>query len=163
MKKWIKQYDLHAIAIDGITYLSDERGYRNDNKTTSLTNISEDLMSLSMEMKVPVLAVVQANRGGVVDNDTEELPELESIRDSDGISHNASKVISLRVNKTGDLLMQIKKQRNGSVGGKLAYHWNANVGEFVNIPISNEPTSRPKTTERKRNSSKKQTEKEDVF
>ena len=163
LKKWIKQYDLHAIAIDGITYLSDERGYRNDNKTTSLTNISEDLMSLSMEMKVPVLAVVQANRGGVVDNDTEELPELESIRDSDGISHNASKVISLRVNKTGDLLMQIKKQRNGSVGGKLAYHWNANVGEFVNIPISNEPTSRPKTTERKRNSSKKQTEKEDVF
>ena len=168
LKKWIKQYDLHAIAIDGITYLSDERGYKNDNKTTSLTNISEDLMSLSMEMKVPVLAVVQANRGGVVDSDTEDLPELESIRDSDGISHNASKVISLRLTKTGDLLMQIKKQRNGGVGGKLAYHWNANVGEFINIPISNESTSTSttRTAEHRSTRNRKRaehTEKEDVF
>lgn len=160
LRNWIKQYKLDAIAIDGITYLSDERGYKNDNKTTSLTNISEDLMSLSIEMKVPILAVVQANRAGVVDKETEDLPELESIRDSDGISHNASKVISLRQTQEGDLLMQIKKQRNGGVGSKLAYHWNANIGEFINIPIDNNSHS---TSNNTHTTSKKRTEKEDVF
>ena len=162
LRNWIKQYGLQAVAIDGITYLSDERGKRNDNKTTSLTNISEDLMSLSMEVGVPVLAVVQANRGGVVDSDTEDLPELESIRDSDGISFNASKVISLRQSKDGDLLMQIKKQRNGLVGKKLAYKWNANIGEFVYIGIKDTP----KVTEHKRNTTSKKDKdvgKEDVF
>lgn len=160
LRNWIKQYNLQAIAIDGITYLSDERGKRNDNKTTSLTNISEDLMSLSMEMGIPVLAVVQANRGGVVDNDTDDLPELESIRDSDGISFNASKVISLRQSKEGDLLLQIKKQRNGLVGKKLAYKWNANIGEFVFIGIN----ETPRVKERKKNTTeKKSTGKEDVF
>jgi len=42
VKNWIKQYKLDLVAIDGITYMSDERYRRGDNKTTSLTNISED-------------------------------------------------------------------------------------------------------------------------
>lgn len=161
LRNWIKQYKLDAVAIDGITYLSDERGKRNDNKTTSLTNISEDLMGLSVELGVPILSVVQANRAGVVDSESDDLPELESIRDSDGISHNASKVISLRQNKDGDLLMQIKKQRNGIVGKKIAYKWNANIGEFINIPISD----REERTESRRavEPKKSNTTKEDVF
>lgn len=162
LKNWKKKYNLDVIAIDGITYLSDERGMRNDNKTTSLTNISEDLMALSIEAEVPVLVVVQANRGGIVDNDTDDLPELDSIRDSDGIAHNASTVLSLRQTKDDVLLMQTKKQRIGSVGGKLAYHWNANNGEFTFMPSTETETKeeKPKNT-RKR---KRETgEKEDVF
>lgn len=162
LRNWIKQYNLDAIAIDGITYLSDERGKRGDNKTTSLTNISEDLMSLSIEMNIPVLAVVQANRNGVMDNDSNDLPELDSMRDSDGISFNASKVIALRQNKEGDLLMQVKKQRNGLVGIKIAYHWNANIGEFINIPMNNDDDSPTEKSERPKQV-RKQTQKEDVF
>ena len=158
LKNWIKQNDLHLIAIDGITYLSDERGKRNDNKTTSLTNISEDLMSLSMEMGVPVLTVVQSNRGGATDKNSEDLPELENIRDSDGISFNASKVISLK-QKDNNLIIQVKKQRNGGVGGKVAYVWNANVGEFIPTTLNNdEPIRR-----RERKESQKKESKEDVF
>ena len=48
LRNFIRQCELDALIIDGITYLSDERG---DNKTTSLTNISEDLMQLSCETK----------------------------------------------------------------------------------------------------------------
>ena len=96
LKQWIKQYKLDLIAIDGITYLTDERGKKGDNQSTTLTNISEDLMSLSIEMHVPVLAVVQANRTGVIQGEEDGTPELESIRGSDGISHNASKVLSIR-------------------------------------------------------------------
>lgn len=164
LKNWIKQYKLDLIAVDGITYLSDERANRGDNKTTSLTNISEDLMSLSMEMEIPVLVVVQANRGGIVESDTDDLPDLESIRDSDGIAHNASVVISLRQTKDNVLLMQTKKQRIGRVGGKLAYHWDANTGEFTFMPSSEsgdqDPDEKPRE---KKQRSKKTQYKEDVF
>lgn len=147
LRKFVQQYKLDALAIDGITYLSDERGKRGDNKTTSLTNISEDLMSLSMELKIPILVVVQANRTGVVDKDSDDTPELESIRDSDGISHNASKVISIR-QKDGILEMGIKKQRFGKVGGKLKYTWNIDVGDFTFIP-SYDDAEPQEETERK--------------
>jgi len=165
LRKWTKKYNLQAIAVDGITYLSDERYKRGDSKTISLTNISEDLMNLSMEVGVPVLAVVQANRGGVVGTDSEDLPELESIRDSDGLSFNASKVIALRQNKNGDLLMQIKKNRNGFVGKKLAYKWSPNIGEFINIPMNDDTEERrPADRDNKKPHRKQEnTAKEDVF
>jgi len=163
LRNWIKKYNLQAIAIDGITYLSDERGKKTDNKNTSLTNLSEDLMGLSIEMGIPVLTVVQANRNGVVDNDSDDLPELDSMRDSDGISFNASKVIALRQNKDGDLLMQIKKQRNGLVGKKLSYKWNANIGEFTHITTTDVSRTERSKSETPRKREKKEESKEDLF
>lgn len=149
LRNFVKQYKLDAIAIDGITYMTDERSKRGDNKTTSLTNISEDLMLLSIELKIPILVVVQANRSGVVDADTSGTPELESIRDSDGISHNASKVISIR-QKDGTLEMGIKKQRFGVVGGKLMYEWDINTGTFTYMPSDDSAVRRePQKRERK--------------
>lgn len=163
VKNWIKQYKLDLVAIDGITYMSDERYKRGDNKTTSLTNISEDLMELSMEMGVPVLVVVQANRTGVVEKGTSETPELESIRDSDGIAHNASKILSIHQKEHGVLNMTVKKQRMGAVGGKLTYNWSINTGEFQFIP-SYDDAEAEEVTERKVTEVKKQyNDKSDVF
>ena len=53
---------LDILGIDGITYLTDERYKKGDNRTTMLTNISEDLISLSIELKIPIIVVVQSNR-----------------------------------------------------------------------------------------------------
>lgn len=168
LKNWIKQHKLDLIAVDGITYVTDERAKRGDNKTTTLTNISEDLMELSIEMNVPVLVVVQANRSGVPvggEND-ESAPELESIRDSDGIAHNASKVISIRQLKNEILTIQIKKQRFGKVGGKLNYTWDIDTGKFMYMPSEGDDVSeikqrqerKPRPERKKENKSK-----EDVF
>ena len=164
LKNWIKQYKLDLIAVDGITYMTDERYKRGDNKTTSLTNISEDLMSLSMEMKVPILVVVQANRNGVSQDDNDDTPELDTIRDSDGISHNASKVISIRQTKDGILKMTVKKQRFGAVGGKLNYRWDINTGTFTWVPAEDDAT-RPEKREKaiKHERKKFSGDKEDVF
>jgi replicative DNA helicase len=120
-------HSLDLLCIDGITYLTDERYHRGDNKTTSLTNISEDLMNLSCELKIPIIAVVQANRNGVEENG--DVPQLESIRDSDGIAHNASKVISLR-QKDNKLKIEVTKARNCKVGTKLMYRWEIDTGYF---------------------------------
>lgn len=163
LKNWIKQYKLDLVAIDGITYMTDERFKRGDNKTTTLTNISEDLMSLSMEMKVPVLIVVQANRSGVAQDDNDGTPELDTIRDSDGIAMNASKVISIRQTKDGILKLEVKKQRFGMVGGKLNYQWDINKGEFRWIP-SYDDAVEPKKRDKALNKVKKSyIDKEDVF
>ena len=163
LKNWIQQFKLDLVAIDGITYMTDERYKRGDNKTITLTNISEDLMSLSMELKVPILIVVQANRGGVSQDDSDGTPELETIRDSDGISHNASKVISIRQTKDGILKMEVKKQRFGAVGGKLNYQWDINTGNFRWIPAYDDAVE-PKKRDRELNKVKKSyVDKADVF
>lgn len=133
IRTWVKSNNLDLVAIDGITYITDERGKRNDSKTVSLTNISEDLMSLSCELEIPILVVVQANRNGVVGDD-DGTPELESMRDSDGIAFNASKVLSIRYKKDGVLEIGVKKQRNGIVGASLNYACQIDIGMFEYIP-----------------------------
>ena len=161
LRTFIRQNKLDLIAVDGITYLSDERGKRNDNKTTSLTNISEDLMTLSVEMHVPVLVVVQANRGGAVPGQ-EGTPELESIRDSDGIAQNASKTISIRQTEAG-LEMGIKKNRFGAVGGKLLYNWDIDNGDFQFIPSFNDAEPAEVTKKKVDDVKRRYRDKEDVF
>lgn len=138
---------LDILAIDGISYLRDERKQRGDNKTTMLTNISEDLMALSCELQIPILTVVQSNREGVRVNGEAGVPELENIRDSDGIAFNATKVISIK-QSDGLLQMAIKKHRDGEMGGELTYTWNIDTGEFkfTQNPSNTPSYTAPQTT-----------------
>jgi replicative DNA helicase len=137
LRNFIQEYNLSILAVDGITYMKDERYKRGDSKTTSLTNISEDLMQLSVEMGIPIIIVVQSNRGGVKE-DPNATPELEDIRDSDGISHNATKVISLKQRGGDSLILDIKKNRDGKVGDRICYNWDIDTGEFSYTPNIND-------------------------
>jgi hypothetical protein len=105
-----------------------------------------------MELKVPILLVIQANRGGAVDKDSDDLPELESIRDSDGPAQNATIVLAVKQGPDGVITLQVKKGRNNRVGDKISYQWNPDIGEFISD--SGVVTDRPK---------KKIEKKEDVF
>lgn len=149
LRTFVMQNKLTFLVVDGITYLTDERYRRGDNKTTTLTNISEDLMQLSCELKIPILVVVQSNRGGVKE-DVNATPELEDIRDSDGIAHNATKVISLR-QKEDAIIVEVKKNRDGKVGTKLVYSWDIDVGEFVFFGegTKTQTDDKPKETKKK--------------
>ena len=137
LRSFCKSNQLDILGIDGIVYLSDERYRRGDNKTTSLTNISEDLMALSNELKIPILVVVQSNRSGAKTAEEDGTPELEAIRDSDGIAQNATKVIALRQVGEG-LEFGIKKHRDGAAGGKLIYNWDIDTGEFRYVPSADD-------------------------
>lgn len=136
LRNWIKQRQLDILFIDGIKYLTDERYRRGDSTTISLTNISEDLMDLSEEMGIPIVVVVQANRGGVLDKNSLETPELENIKDSDGIAANASIVWAIRQVKTDTatfLLIDNKKMRNGENGQSYKYRWDIDRGKFESV------------------------------
>lgn len=163
LKNWVQKNNFQFLGIDGITYMSDERFKRGDTKTISLTNISEDLRLLSLELHIPIIVVVQSNRGGAKGEEDEGTPELENIRDSDGIAQNATKVISIRQNKEQVLEMAIKKNTFGSVGGKLKYQWNIDLGEFIFIPSYDDAQPREKTERRVKKVKEQYKDKEEVF
>lgn len=129
LRQWVEDNHFCVLCVDGISYLQDERKQRGDNKTTQLTNISEDLMQLSIDLKIPVIVVVQSNRSGTEQEDL----QLENIRDSDGIAYNASIVLSIQQKETG-LQIRSNKVRNGKNNIKLLYKWDTDHGIFENIP-----------------------------
>jgi hypothetical protein len=59
--------------------------------------------------------------------------------------------------------MQIKKQRNGLVGKKLSYKWNANIGEFTYITTTDGSRTERSKSETPRKREKKEESKEDLF
>lgn len=144
LRAFIESNKLDILGVDGISYLKDERKQRGDNRTTGLTNISEDLMDLSIELKIPIIVVCQSNREGAKDDDA---PDLENIRDSDGIAYNASTVIAARQKGPG-IELTIRKNRNGKSGDKLIYLWDIDKGTFQYIP--NEEAERDNSEEIKK-------------
>lgn len=163
LRNFVRQNMLDVLFVDGITYLTDERQQRGDNKTTTLTNISEDLMALSIELKIPIVVVVQSNRGGVIEQGVDGSPELEHIKDSDGIGANASKVISIRQRENNVLELGIKKQRNGIVGGIIQYIWNIDSGTFEYLPNNEDAQPKHKKEQKIENIRSKFIDKEDIF
>lgn len=127
LRSFIQTNNIDILGIDGISYLTDERMKRGDNRTSQLTNISEDLMDLSIELKVPIVVVAQSNREGAKDDDA---PGLENIRDSDGIAYNCSVAISAR-QKDSKIELNVRKNRNGVTGDKLSYLWDIDTGKFT--------------------------------
>jgi len=163
LKNWVKKFKLDAIAIDGVTYLTDERARRTDSKSDQLTHIGEDLMALSNELGIPVLAVAQANRTGITDAESDDMPDVGSIRDSDGLSFNASKIIALKQTKDGDMMMQVQKGRECRVGAKLSYKWTPNLGEYTYIATTDSKSSHNHQRNDIPKREKKKVEKEDLF
>lgn len=161
LRNFILTNKLDIIGIDGITYMVDERYHRGDTKTITLTNISEDLSALSLELGVPIIVVVQSNRGGVKEEES-GTPELENIRDSDGIAQNATKVVALRQTGAG-LEFGIKKHRDGMSGGKLIYFWDIDHGVFRYIPSDQDAAKPEQRQTAVENNKKVYKDKKDVF
>jgi replicative DNA helicase len=140
LRAFVNSNKLDILGIDGVHYLSDERHKKGDTKTISLTNISEDIMELSSELNIPIIVVVQSNRNGVRTDDSAETPDLENIKDSDGIAQNATKVIAIR-QVGGALQLDVKKHRDGENGGRVLYYWDIDKGDFNYIPSETDSTS----------------------
>lgn len=139
LKTFIEENSIQMLGIDGLSYMRDERASRFDKREAELTHISEDLVNLSRELCIPIIGVVQANRDGVRVNGGDL--QLENIRDADGISYSATKVISIRQKYEEETIeLNIKKNRNGKVGSKLLYHWIPECGDFEYIPSEDNPT-----------------------
>lgn len=136
IRRWVEALDLKFVVIDGISLLTNERANGKKSTTENLTEIAQDLMSLSIEKSIPIVAVHQSNRTGLRDKDGDvktDAPELDTLRDSDGIAHNVSKAIS--VYKAKDTLkLYITKNRYGEKGQTLIWQVNFNTGDWTYTP-----------------------------
>lgn len=154
---------IDILGIDGITYLTDERYQRGDSRTTMLTNISEDLMSLSIELKIPILVVVQSNREGV-NKDSDEAPDLENIKDSDGIAANATKVLAIKQKAKENIIqLSVRKHRDGRTGQTLLYQFDFDTGNFTYVPGNDDGVAIPQRNGKTNRIKKEFEDESDVF
>lgn len=121
----IKKYNLDIVGIDQFSLMEDFRSTRNDPLRIRLGNISADLFNLSLNYKIPIIALSQANRMAGKNN----TPELEHMAESDAIAQNSTKVITMaRVDN--ELKMSVVKNRYGPVGDEFVYLWDIDKGQF---------------------------------
>lgn len=135
IRNFIEQNKIQLMIIDQLSLMRDGRAGNNEQIRIKMAHITEDLFLLTSELKIPIVLLVQANREATKRDKTP--PQLEDIKESDDISHNCSKVLSLARN--GDeLTIQVLKNRDGKSGHILKYYWDANNGFFEYIPSDND-------------------------
>lgn len=135
----IKKYDLDIVGIDQFSLMDDFRAKKGDPLRIRLGNISSDLFNMSMEYKIPIIALSQANRmAGRTDT-----PELENISESDAIAQNSTKVISIN-KRNNELKLSVKKNRYGPIGDEFIYLWDIDTGQFTFSRYGNEKNENSK-------------------
>lgn len=111
----LTEKNLGLIVIDYGGLLTPDKKY--DSRNLELGAISRDAKNLANELKVPVVMLVQLNRG--ISDDTK--PTLREIRDSGELEQNANKVI---------FLWNIDRE-SGRVGASVAKNRRGLLGEVV--------------------------------
>ncbi len=110
-----------------------------ESRERAVAEISKNLKSIAKELRVPVIALAQLNRG--VEGRTGELkkPVLSDLRESGSIEQDADLIMMLyreeyydpenpEIKGQADLL--IRKHRNGPVG-EIKLRWQAQFGQFT--------------------------------
>lgn len=132
---WLK----HQIKLVVIDYLQlVEPDNRRDSRQEQVAAISRRLKFLAKELKIPVIACAQLNRG--VENRTEAEPRLSDLRESGSIEQDADTVMLLNrpkdpqtgLDAEGLLEIIIGKQRNGPTG-KITLAFIKNHMRFANF------------------------------
>ena len=113
--------DLGLIVIDYLQLMQSPN--HQNNRNLEISNISSQLKALAKELKVPVIALSQLNRG--LEDRANKKPMMRDLRDSGSIEQDADVIIFVHreeVYKTDDPDLKgladiiIGKQRNGEIG-----------------------------------------------
>lgn len=132
--------DVKLVIVDFLTLMRTDRRY--DNRNLEVGALSRELKMLAQELRIPVIALSQLNRG----KDETERPTLRDLRDSGEIEQNANKVIFLWRSDPDNptaICATVAKNRRGHTGD-VVFQFNGNYMSFA------ETSMRPEAQKRKR-------------
>lgn len=109
------QVGLKLLVVDYLQLVVGDKSY--ESRVQEVGAISQGLKNLARELKIPVMALSQLNRG--IENRTEKSPQLSDLRESGSIEQDADVVMFLYRNDDAnleDVKLSIAKHRNGGLG-----------------------------------------------
>ena len=104
-----------------------------------------EIKLLQEQLKIPIIVVAQLNRSAAAKDAGD--PGTDMIAGSDRIAQDATTVLSLKSGENGVIEIKVIKHRDGHVGDKLLYNWNADKGEFIYIPSEDDANKGAKCAE----------------
>ena len=114
-RKLHSQVGLKLLVVDYLQLVVGDKTY--ESRVQEVGVISQGLKNLARELRIPVLALSQLNRG--IENRTDKSPQLSDLRESGSIEQDADVVMFLYRNDDTvleDVKLGIAKHRNGGLG-----------------------------------------------
>lgn len=114
-RKLHSQVGLKLLVVDYLQLVVGDKSY--ESRVQEVGAISQGLKNLARELRIPILALSQLNRG--IENRTEKVPVLADLRESGSIEQDADVVMFLYRNDDSileDVKLAIAKHRNGGLG-----------------------------------------------
>jgi replicative DNA helicase len=120
-RRLTRKHDVGLIVIDYLQLMA-EPGYASENRATEVASISRQLKGMAKELRVPVVALSQLDRG--VESRMDKRPNLSDLRESGAIEEDADIVMLLYRDEyynrdseaRGLAEIILAKQRNGEAG-----------------------------------------------
>lgn len=139
----MEQNGLDMIVIDYLGLMASDK--RNENRQQEVSEVSRDLKSIALELKIPVLACAQLARANTMRKN--KRPQLSDLRDSGSIEQDADVVLFIHRENyyqsdepqeeqppdDGSAEIIVSKQRNGPVG-TVDVEWQDEFARFINPP-----------------------------
>jgi len=141
-RRLMVEQDLHLVVVDYLGLMGSDK--RTENRQLEVSEITRQLKSIALELKVPVLACAQLSRAPAARQD--KRPVLNDLRDSGSIEQDADVVLFIHregyypsetnEKKADDSEgeINIAKQRNGPAGITVKVDWQADFARFKNLP-----------------------------
>lgn len=146
-RQFVKSKRLDILFIDGIVYIDPDGNTKGMSTSARMGLAARQLLKLSNDFKIPVVAVAQSRRRGSEKRSEDEiLDDAESIADSYDVSRAATKMVS--INKSENALkFYIPKNRGNIAGKSYTYSFDMDRMTYTFIPSLENIESNEETAE----------------